>query len=448
MTTINPESSADNLLDDLLAEISRLQKGGRAFTRSCPVRLQEVASPVPKPKPRRSPRHYGGPVTVTLGLALIAAAAYVAFHYVTTSIHLQRARAALQSAKTDLDIVKTNLKNADLFRRKKDFRQAFQAYDRALFTCRDVMSRLNEHTRRLTPGPEKTEADAITAESSALIKKARDALAAPEINYAGKHGLVLFDGEWMTPRKQKELFEKRMEAEGKVFYEGKWRTHAEVADMRGLIFYNERYITKEEYRKIQAAKRKPTPKPPAVAKKPEPRPRVRRPRIPPTTFNPAARRWVLDDFEKGNVWRAVNWKNANPCKLNIIEGSESKRLKMKLLGGDQPKSAIVRQLRLDFSSRSRLVMDVENNCKENVPIAIAIQTDNYYESRTKMLKPGMNKRVTFNLKSGDFKCQATGWAHAKKITRPQSAMWLHLLVYYTQPGENIIDNIVIQGNGS
>ncbi|MFH1604554.1 MAG: hypothetical protein ABIH03_11675, partial [Pseudomonadota bacterium] len=166
-------------------------------------------------------------------------------------------------------------------------------------------------------------------------------------------------------------------------------------------------------------------------------------------FLPAATEWVLDSFEQGHNWGGVpisNWKNANPCRLKVSEGAETKRLEMELLGGTQDKSAIVRSLnRLDLTSRSRIVMDVDNQCGENIQLAIAFITNTYYESRIQWLRPGLNRGVSYDLTARDFKCSASKWNHSAKIERADSTLYLHLLVYHNQPGKVVFDNITAKG---
>jgi len=287
------------------------------------------------------------------------------------------------------------------------------------------------------PGAARKNIDRLATQLADLISRADNALKDPKIGMGGR-GLVEYEGEWMTPAERDKRFEERMKAEGKVLYET-----AEVARKRGLVFYQGNYISEQQYQKILAQKNAGTPTP-----KPTPTPTPAPPPRPPAAvaFDPKAAQWVLDDFEKDHNWGNVPWKNVNPCRLKLLKGSQTGRLEMELLGGKQDKSALVRSLnRLDISSRSRIMMDVENQCGENIQVAIALVTNTYYESRTQWLRPGLNRGVSFDLTAGDFKCKASNWNHSARITRPNSALYLHILIYYNQPGKVIIDNIVLKG---
>ena len=447
MARTGAQAHHDDLLRDVLAEIRRLRKAGQAIYRPMtghvPAAPGASAKPVPKSGTRRTrqPRSLGAPTAVALGLVLIVAVGLLATHYLTKEIRGQRVRRTLHQAEIDLDILRTNLKNAQGCHRQKDYVKALRKYQEVLRDARTLIGRVTDETYALSAGPYKAGADALTADATKILRVAQGAVAAPEIRYGGK-GLVFDDGAWVTEAEKKERLEKRMKAEGRVLYEGQWRTPAEIAELRGEVYFEGRYISKEEYTKIMAAKGRPKPTPRPKPKPPvRPRPTSKTPR----KFEAAAPRWVLDDFETGHNWRSVTWPNANQCSLTVLEGSNTRRLRMRLAGGDHDKSALMRQLRLDISSRSRLVMDVENDCGENVPIAIAVQTNTYFESRPHMLRPGLNRGVAFNLKTGDFKTEATSWTHRTKITRPRTAMWLYVLVYHKRPGALIFDNVVAQG---
>jgi len=207
-------------------------------------------------------------------------------------------------------------------------------------------------------------------------------------------------------------------------------------------------VTKAEYDKLVAAEKRLTGKKPPP-KKPPKRPRRRRLRAAEIAkrFPPSATSWTLDDFEgQGHNWSAVRWDNANPCDLSVVTGTATGRLRIKLVGGDKEKSAIVRPVGLDFSSRSRIRMDIFNDCGSVLRVAIAIQTNSYYESRWKYLKIGQNNNVTFNLAAGDYKSAATRWTPAARIAKLQSVGYIYLL-FYNRSGEILLDNIRALGGG-
>ena len=445
MGTAGPESSRKALLEDLLSDLGELAAADRLFTRSCPVAA--VGAVEVRPKRRRKPRNIAGPLTVILGILLILSAGYWAVQYVRAGIYLQGARDDLRGAGTELGILRDELSEAAARLKQGDYKGAYKSYESARSNATLAREQLLRATARLSPGSVQTEAAKAAAELAAVIRQADEALKDPKVSCGGR-GLVEFEGEWMTPAERDRRFEARMKAEGKVRYEGEWLTPAEVARKRGLVFHEGRYISAEEYQKLIARQKEPTaPQTPPLG---DPRPTTP---LPATTavseFGPAAKEWVLDNFEQAHNWGSVpisSWRNANPCRLNVTEGTQTKRLEVELLGGTQDKSAIVRKLnRLDLTSRSRIVMDVDNQCGENVQLAIAFITDTYYESRIQWLRPGLNRGVSFDLTARDFKCNASKWNHSAKIERADSALYLHFLVYHNQPGKVVFDNITARG---
>jgi len=440
MTTADSQSARTLLLRDLLSDLHDLEATNRIFTRSCPV---AISASVAKPKRKRKRRNIAGPLTVVLGLILVLGAGYFAFSYVRAGIHSQRARDALRSAGTEITILRDKLKNADDARAHGDYKEAFEHYDRAKSDAIAAREHLLRLTAGIGPGPVRKNINTLATELADIINRADNALKNPKVGMGGR-GFVEYAGKWMTPAERDKRFEERMKADGKVLYENEWLTPAEVARKRGLVFYQGRYISEQEYQKILAQKNAGTPEPKPIPPKPAPAPKPK-PR-PAAGFDSKALEWVPENFEEGHNWGSVPWKNANPCRLKLLKGSQTGRLEMELLGGKQDKSALVRSLnRLDISSRSRIMMDIENQCGENIEIAIALVTNTYHESRTQWLLPGLKRGISFDLTAGDFKCQASNWNHSARITRPNSALYLHILIYYNQPGKLIIDNIVAKG---
>jgi len=444
MAPTNVEEREPDLLRSVMEEIQELQRNGNLITRTRPA--LPPSAPEAAPKRRRSRRSPVVPVTVAFGLILVLAAGYLTYSIITSSIRLQSARTALERGEDEIEILGTQLNNAHQFRGEKHFRRARDAYNRVKTGAESLLARVRYHTRQVRDSETRARADDLAAQAEKLRDEASRWLDTDDIKYRGQ-GLVFFEGEWMTPEEKQRRYEERMKALGKTFYEGEWRTPEEIAALRGEVYYKGRYVSKAEYERILEEERRKASLPPPPAPKTTPgEPAPRPPRPPRQQFDPADARWVLDDFEQGHDWRSVTWPNANPCQLAVLEGPESKRLRVTIPEGAQDKCAIVRQFRADLSSRSAIVFDAENRTDSYIPVAVALITDEYYESRPVMLRPGVSKGITFQLGSGDFKCKATSWTHAAQITRPDSCMWLHILFYHNERGVVILDNIVAVGD--
>lgn len=444
-----------DLFTDLMRDVRKLETREKAVVRTAP----RVSRPVqqksgtsqPKRKPRKESSGRTVPIVVALGLVLVLGAGLFVAHIILSEFRGQSVASLIQESQIEMDILRTGLDNARKAHREGDLANALAGYQNVSARANRLLANLTNRAAMLSPGEESEQVQALISELREIASAANEALAIPEIKYGGQ-GMVEYEGEWMLPEEQQKRFEERMKAEGKQLYEGEYLTRAEIAERRGEVFYNGQYIPKAEYEEIMKARRAMENRSEEQPEE-EPEPQPTQPR-PPTErterdYSPDTRRWVISDFEDRHLWRAVPWREVNPCSLAIVEGSESKRLALTLLPGDYDKSAIIRPLRMDLSSRFRLKMDVDNQCGQHVPVAIAIHTDEYYESRAVMVPPGSNSGVTFDLRAGDFK-HAPKWSFDSEISHLEQALYLHILIYHkvydgSENNRLLLDNIVLQG---
>ena len=443
------EELHDALLDDVLGEVRQLAAQQRSAVAAAPSVAAPAGKRVPRERHRAAPVRYepassrvawGHVIAVTSGVVLVLVAGYLAVSHLRISIREQFASSTLSRAHAAAGSIAAVLKSADNSRAAKDYAKALKGYQTVVLRSRGTLRSLKEADKNLRSGPSKERTASAIEDVSAYLKRGVEGQDNPEVKF-GARGLVEYDGQWVSPERKKELFEAKMRAEGRRLYQGKWLTEHEIHEAKGEVLYHGRWIAKADLDKFLEAekKRKTPPKPTQPTGLPTP------PR-PAATFPVSASQWVLDTFEDGSHrWSPAPWQRANPCSLSIESGRATKRLCVTMRGGNFHKSAIVRRLRLDFKSRSRLVMDIFNQCREPVRIAIALETDTYYESRWKMLKTGSNNSFSFNLDTGDFKCAATHWAHATYLSHPESLKHLYILLYYDRPGEIFIDNITAVG---
>ena len=444
------EELHDGLLNDVLGEVRQFAARQRPRVAAAPKRAAPPGKRVPIEPQRATPVRYepapsrvawGQVIAVTSGLVLVLAAGYLAVSYLRVSIREQFARSTLMRAQIVTNSIAAVLKSANDSRSAKDYAKALEGYQTVVLRSRRILRDLKEADQNLRSGPSEERTSAVIAEVSAYLKSGVEGQDNPEVKF-GAQGLVEYDGQWVSPERKKELFEAKMRAEGRQLYRGKWLTGQEIHEAKGEVLYHGRWIAKADMNKfIEAEKERTTPPVPIQPTRPTPPPR------PATAFPESASQWVLDTFEDdSHGWSPAPWQSVNPCSLSIESGKATRRLRVTMGGGNFDKSAVVRRLQLDFKSRSRLVMDIFNNCREPVRIAIALETDTYYESRWKTLKTGSNNSFSFNLDTGDFKSAATHWAHATYLSHPESLKHLYILLYdYGRPGEVFIDNIVAVG---
>jgi hypothetical protein len=434
----NGEVRQGDLLDDVLRDIRRLAREEERAPRP-------VASPaapgvfMPVPKPRRRKTNLSYSVLIALGIVLIAGVGYLAYFLIQRGIAENRAQDILARALSAMTIVRTSMAQANETAGSKNYPTAAKAYNAAIEHGERVKELLLETPRNLPSGNTKDRLLELQTELLGILRDAQAAVETPEIKY-GKMGFVEYDGQWVTEAERDRLHAERMKAEGRTLYEGEWLTDAEIHERKGEVLYGGRWISREHHAELVGGSdakplMTPAPKPVAPAT-----PAAGRPGF--EVSNPA---WMLDDFEGATLdWTNVNWTTVNPAKLSIENHDGSKELLIHVQKGNNDKCAFVRRLAMDLGSRSKLRMDVFNATGEPVRIAIALETNRFYESRWKSVTMNMNKAVTFDLKASDFKC-APSWLQNATVNNLNATRWLYILVYHNRDGNLYIDNIELLG---
>jgi len=447
-STVSVHSARRPLLEDLLAEVRQLDGVHQATAATAGLPMPTIrpvshfSNRTSKAYEKKSPVYRGQLIAVLCGIAVVFIAAYLAYFFIRAGLEKQRLNDALQQAESQATSLDALVRSADTYRAEGEYARALDAYRTVAARARPLLDRLRKASAQMGGGALSDKGEKMAKRLATHLEKATQGLEAPDVKY-GAQGLVNLDGKWVTPEVKQSAFESQMRAEGRELYEGEWLTEEEINIRKGRLQYKGRWVSKEEYALLVAAEKtantaevsKPTrpvtPPPPAPARAVDLAKR----------YPPDASEWLFDDFENdGHQWTSVRWKNANPCVLSTVSGSETKRLKIVFPGGQQDKSAIVRPIGMDCTTRSRIRMDVYNDCGEPLRLAIAVQTNTYYESRWQPLKIGMNPDVTFDLTTGDYKCAASHWSPAARIGKLDTVGYLYLL-FYNRRGEIVLDNV-------
>ena len=156
-------------------------------------------------------------------------------------------------------------------------------------------------------------------------------------------------------------------------------------------------------------------------------------------FPAAAATWT-DPFDREKPdWRVEAW--GNPAAAETVKRNDDACLKLTVKAGDKEKAALLKSLPMDISSRGAITIDVHNGAEAPVGLAIAITTDEWYESPLTSLKPGDNKAVRFDLKAKTFKAKSTDWKFGAAIKTPEQPKWICILLYTNKAGVFHIDNL-------
>lgn len=266
------------------------------------------------------------------------------------------------------------------------------------------------------------------------VDRAKKALASDEIRL-GSQGYVLHDGKWMT---EEEKRGRVMAKRGMVLYKGKWMKREE----------KDKLIKAEEAQRA-AAKAKAAAKASAKAKAPAGPAKAAKAPPPPKPAVPAKdpneKVWMFDDFEHGKVlWPSQSW--GDNTTLSLVKSGKSTALKADFTKGKEGKCALQRAIPKPwpFESRDAVLMDVDNKSKGGFQLAIAIFTHGwkgFYESTGVYIKNGMNKDVTFDLRSKRFKCAQSGWAYKSPLNDPDAVSSIVLMIYPRNSGTVNFDNV-------
>lgn len=186
----------------------------------------------------------------------------------------------------------------------------------------------------------------------------------------------------------------------------------------------------------QPAADEPDPTPVAVAPVPEPVD----PDPDPDPVAPEADVWMLDDFRPGepHVWRTAAWEN--PATLRVEEGG----LMIEMLGGARDKTAVGRVMNMDVSSRSHVVLDIRNDMRHTLSIAVAFivgPNSAYYESVPVPVRPGSNENVAFDLRAATFKSATSQWQHQRPLGHASDVKSMYILIYTRGKGGLSLQNV-------
>jgi len=110
-----------------------------------------------------------------------------------------------------------------------------------------------------------------------------------------------------------------------------------------------------------------------------------------------------------------------------------------------------RSVDLDMTSRRRILVDVINTTTKDARLALAltVQGDGgeqqWYETRSLPVAPGLNKAVAFPLRAAEFKTRKTDWKFTARLPGLGGVGQIYFLVYTQRPGTFYLDNIEAEG---
>jgi hypothetical protein len=148
-------------------------------------------------------------------------------------------------------------------------------------------------------------------------------------------------------------------------------------------------------------------------------------------FPTEAPEWRIPPLDAGRpAWGTEKW--GNPLTLTPVEKDGRGFLQATIAAGDKEKAPLRVGMERDLASRGTVAVEIENTGTTAVGAALAVVTDEWYESAVCPLPVGVRQTLTFDLKAADFKAESTAWKHTASLRQPDQAKWVFLLIYTNQ----------------
>jgi len=161
---------------------------------------------------------------------------------------------------------------------------------------------------------------------------------------------------------------------------------------------------------------------------------------------------LVESFEeKGIFWRLADWGDGADLTINTTEathGGSSLQLHFNTRHADRGKGLVLERdltaLPVEFD---RIVVDIWSGAgDQQLSIALAIDTDQYYESKSLQLNSGWNRNILFDLTQSTYKSASTQWNNSAPVRRDQLAKKIMFLIYKNGVKEArlLIDQVRLQ----
>ena len=130
--------------------------------------------------------------------------------------------------------------------------------------------------------------------------------------------------------------------------------------------------------------------------------------------------FIVDDFEQGFRWEPITWAGQPETEVvTPAEAAAGQVLKLKCEPHGTEKSGIGLRMSIDTSSFDRLLFDCHLAEVQSCNLAIAFWTgkaNEFFETPWMPLAQGWNRDLAVHLRSGTFKCAASGWQHTSSLS--------------------------------
>jgi hypothetical protein len=136
----------------------------------------------------------------------------------------------------------------------------------------------------------------------------------------------------------------------------------------------------------------------------------------------------------------VQWDNANDCELKLVQTDGDQALQVAIQEGDQDKAGIAcAPAQKDLSAYRMVTAEMHVGSEKPLEVALAIMSDQYYETPAMELPPGTG-RVVFDLTKDNFKAKPD-WEHRHALQNRKNVGQIMLLFYTGESRRVVIDDV-------
>ncbi len=156
---------------------------------------------------------------------------------------------------------------------------------------------------------------------------------------------------------------------------------------------------------------------------------------------------VLESFEDRFYWQIANWGDeakSGTSQAEVSAGQYSFEVHFSPAMANRGKGIVLeRDLNSLGQEFSRVTVDIFNRGPSKINVALAMETDEYYESQALPLEKGWNKNISFTLRTKAFKSKASNWQFETSVNLDVPMKKMYFIFYRegNAEGSFFVDNI-------
>ncbi len=158
---------------------------------------------------------------------------------------------------------------------------------------------------------------------------------------------------------------------------------------------------------------------------------------------------IFEGFESKLYWQVAPWGDeakSGISKERVSEGQTSLEVYFGPEMKQQKKGVVIERDLSNFSEEfNKLTIDVFNEGPAKISVALAVETDEYFESVALPLEKGWNKGLSYFLDGHMFKSKSSNWQYESSVNLKSPLKKIYLIFYRNDAPEGrfFIDHIEV-----